>query len=450
MLSYTQKIAKHIICNSPLSVEAFSRDSKVLKYFDKTIQNWALAQSDFFSESDWKEIQLIKLKKILTHAGSNVPYWRRVFKETNFNPETFKDFSQLQKIPLITRTEIKKNPIETFVAKNIPRWRFREAVTSGSTGEPLKFYQDLRDNLRREVNTSHELRYSGNSYHGHIVILGLESHHDLDNFGGRFSSTQWGDYKFRQSVIYPYLKLRPATLIANGSDLRRFLFLTRKEAPDIIFKTLMYRGEHISELERNNIFRFFKCPTFTCYGSRETSLLGIECEYRKLHLAPWMNYFEVVSDGCEVVPDGCEGNVVVTFFENFTMPFIRYRIGDRAVINNELCSCGRKSKTITLYGRESEIIQFPNSNKNVSVLDLALHIDEGYHDRIAQYQFELRDKNLIVFRYIPNIALTETEKKHLSNLLYEALKRQFQVILEEVATINPSANGKTPILIRNL
>jgi len=452
-MTLTKALAKKIIYTMPLSVE-LSGNFKFLfelsSPLDKIIQDWALRQTDLFSENDWKEIQLIKLKKILIHAGENVFYWRELFEKINFNPETFKDFSQLQKISPITRAEIKKISVEELTASNIPRWRFKEAVTSGSTGEPLKFFQDLRDNLRREVNTFHELRYAGASYRNHIAVLGLDNHQDLDNFGRRFGSAEWGDSKFRRSVIYPYLKLKPATLIANGSDLRRFLFLTRQEAPNVIFKTLMYRGEHISESERSNISRFFKCPIFTCYGSRETSLLGIECGNHKLHLAPWMNYFEVVSESGQTVLDGCEGDVVVTFFENFAMPFIRYKIGDKATISTESCLCGRKSKTITLYGRESEFIKFPGSNKSISVLDLMWYIDNNCHQEIRQYQFELRSEKLIVFRYVPNLSVSETGKKRLSGLLEDALERQFHVILEEVAVINPSANGKTPILIRNL
>lgn len=448
-----KSLAKKIICAAPLSVELSGNYGFLFNLFsptDKIIQDWALHQTDSFSENDWKEIQLIKLKKILIYAGRNVPYWQELLKKINFNPENFRDFKDLEKIFPITRGEIKKIPIEELTSKNIPHWRFKEAITSGSTGEPLKFFQDLRDNLRREVNTFHELRYACASGRDHIAILGLESHHDLDNFGRRFSGAEWGNGNFRQSIIYPYLKLKPAVTIANGSDLRRFLFLMRKEiTSNIVFKTLIYRGEHISESERSNISRFFRCPIFTTYGSRETSLLGIECENHKLHLTPWMNYFEVLSDGGQIVSDGQEGNVVITFFENFAMPFIRYKIGDRAVINTELCFCGRKSKTITLYGRESEIIQFPDSNKSLSILDLARRIDEDYHNKIGQYQFELRGGKLIVFRYVPMLIMAQVEKKHLKDLLEEALERRFQVILEEVATINPSISGKTPILIHN-
>ena len=451
-MTFTKNLAKKIISVAPLSIELSGNYEFLFSLFlplDRTTQNWALNQTDFFSEDDWKEIQLIKLKKILIHARNNVPYWRKLFKNIDFIPENLKEFKELSKIPVLNRGEVKKIPIDELTTCDIPGWRFKEAVTSGSTGEPLKFYQDLRDNLRREVNTFHELRYAGASYRDHIAVLGLDNHKDLDNLGRRFSSVEWGDKYCRKSLLYPYMRLKPAVLIANGSDLRRFLSLTHREVPGITFKALMYRGEHISESERNSISRFFKCPIFTTYGSRECSLLGIECENHKLHSVPWMNYFEVVSDDGRIVPDGCKGNAITTFFEDFVMPFIRYKIGDKAVINAELCSCGRKSKTITFFGRESEFIKFPGSNKSVSVVDLMRHIDNNCHQEIKQYQFELRSEKLIIFRYVPNLAITETEKKHLSNLLEEALERQFQIVLEEVAMINPLTGGKTPILIRN-
>lgn len=453
IISLTKDLAKKIICAAPLSIELGVNYKFLFNLFsplDKAVQDWALRQTDFFSEDDWKEIQLIKIKKILIHAEKNVYYWRKLFKSIGFFSKNIKKIEELSKIPVLTRGEVKKVSIESFVAENIPRWRFREAITSGSTGEPFKFYQDLRDNLRREINTFHELRYAGAYGRVQITVLGLDNHHDLDNLGRRFSSIEWDDRKFRKSFIYPYLKLKPAVLIANGSDLIRFLYLMRQETTsDIFFKTLVYRGEHLSESQRNNISQFLKCPIFTTYGSRETSLLGIECEYHKLHLAPWMNYFEVISDDGQLVPDGQEGNAVITFFENFAMPFIKYKIGDRATINTELCSCGRKSKTITFFGRESEFIKFPSSNKNISVLDLMRHVDKNCHQKINQYQFELRGEKLIVFRYVSNMAMTEAGKKRLSDLLYEALERQFEVIMEEAATINPSVGGKIPILIRN-
>ena len=118
-MTLTKALAKKIIYTMPLSVE-LSGNFKFLfelsSPLDKIIQDWALRQTDLFSENDWKEIQLIKLKKILIHAGENVFYWRELFEKINFNPETFKDFSQLQKISPITRAEIKKISVEELTA----------------------------------------------------------------------------------------------------------------------------------------------------------------------------------------------------------------------------------------------------------------------------------------------------------------------------------------------
>ncbi len=74
-MTFAKNLAKKIICGAPVSIELSGNYEFLFKLFslpDKTIQNWALNQTDFFSENDWKEIQLIKLKKILIHAGKNI------------------------------------------------------------------------------------------------------------------------------------------------------------------------------------------------------------------------------------------------------------------------------------------------------------------------------------------------------------------------------------------
>ena len=64
---------------------------------NSAVWNWAAAESrKFFEDSDWQELVFIKLRNILVHAGRNVPYWRRIFREIGFNPQKFKNFEDFQ------------------------------------------------------------------------------------------------------------------------------------------------------------------------------------------------------------------------------------------------------------------------------------------------------------------------------------------------------------------
>ena len=131
-----KNLAKKIICVAPPSVGLSGNYESLFNLFspiDKMMQGWTLNQSDFFSENDWEKIQLTKLRKILIHAGKHVPYWRKLFRSIGFVPENLKKFKEFSNIPILTRGEIKKIPIEELSAQNIPAWRFKEAHTSGST-----------------------------------------------------------------------------------------------------------------------------------------------------------------------------------------------------------------------------------------------------------------------------------------------------------------------------
>ncbi len=50
--------------------------------------------------------------------------------------------SDLQKLPIVTKTELKMNFPQNTIARNISKERFVLSSTSGSTGEPFQFYLD--------------------------------------------------------------------------------------------------------------------------------------------------------------------------------------------------------------------------------------------------------------------------------------------------------------------
>jgi phenylacetate-CoA ligase len=79
------------------------------------------------------------------------------------------------------------------------------------------------------------------------------------------------------------------------------------------------------------------------YGSREVGAIACQCVHQKgLHTFPWKNYVEIVDDAGRPIERG-EGRVVVTSLENYSMPLIRYEIGDVAVAGGYGCPCGRNS-----------------------------------------------------------------------------------------------------------
>jgi len=439
-------IAKRVLASEPialaLGVQNLSSNKSWLLAADVLLECWALRISDQFEQAEWEALQLEKLKKLLIQA-ENVPFWKKSFDQLSFDPLAITSVRQISELPIVTRQKLQNNSAD-FIAANIPQWRFINATTSGSTGQPLSFYQDKRDNIRRYINNFQEQYYAGDGKDRKIMILGLENHHDLDTLGERYSASEIENPARRQSV-FPFIESSTRTLITTASNLKRLAYIAQYERRKLHFRKILYRGEALKKEERQYLSSAFGCELFTTYGSRECSLIGIECAEHSLHLAPWMNFVEVVDDNGRPLPDDTKGDIVITFFENFAMPFIRYMIGDQGRISGRLCKCGRKSKTLFLAGRSPEYIHVKGLI-SIPLSAFTRFIDENLAGKVIRYQIISRPSSLI-FRYVPR-SIDEEKIDRVREYFENLVQKKLSIYTEEVSEILPDENGKVQFFKR--
>lgn len=437
-------LAKEIITSAPLTFSLWgvfleSTIKLPIKKIDIYIQKWAMVQSDSFKEKDWEDVQFKKLKKTLCHANKNIVFWRSLFKKINFNPKKMSRIEDIQKIPILTRSGIKKIKQEDLLGLNIDRQRYSQASTSGSTGEPLTFFQDKRDLFRRKINNFQEFRYIGANTDDSILIVSLTTHKDLEDFNIRIKSLDFEDEGKRHSKIYPLIvSAQPRLLIATPSDLERILFFCKKDGFRPRIDRVCYMGEELNQKIKEEIKSFFGSIVYSSYGTCECSLIGIQCKSEGRHLAPWMNFVEVV-----------EGRIVVTTFENEVMPFIRYEIGDEGSILDEKCKCGRSSKLLTFKGRSAGLIKL-NDNSIFHMLYVVQYLAKTFSEKITKFQFEQKSPQILIMRYVLNSkddqVLVEGElKKYFETVL----KNKIEVVFVNVEYIHPNFSRKTPLFIKN-
>ena len=314
-------LAREILTRSPFSVEYFEIIPSSLQNtavsFDKSLQKFALKYSEKFEREEWIKIQLIKLKKILNHSGNTVKYWNTIFRQIQFNHHQLKDLEEINSIPLLSREIIKKTPAELLLNTHLPRYRRIEVSTSGSTGEPLLFFQDQRAIFRKRTGAFQELEYIEERATGETLVLGLSSHIWIDNTIQSFSGTDLELENTRKKIIYPYIfSSKPERLITTPSLLKRLAQLMEQDGASFHFRVIKHVGEPLGNTDIRVLEKTFKAKLYSTYGSREIPLFGIECNAKKFHLAPWMNYLQILDDNNSLLPDGEEGKIVVTFFEN--------------------------------------------------------------------------------------------------------------------------------------
>jgi phenylacetate-CoA ligase len=100
----------------------------------------------------------------------------------------------------------------------------------------------------------------------------------------------------------------------------------------------------------------FGCKVYDQYGSREVSCIASECEYSNgLHISEETILLEIVDENGNECPVGVEGDVLVTSLVNYAMPIVRYKIGDRAIMESGFCKCGRSHKRLkNVVGRSMD------------------------------------------------------------------------------------------------
>ena len=92
-------------------------------------------------------------------------------------------------------------------------------------------------------------------------------------------------------------------------------------------------------------------PLFNTYGSREFMSIAAECA---LHDGLHVDAENVLlqTDGEGIAP------VLITDLHNFGMPFIRYRIGDLAVLGAGACACRRGLPRVrSIEGRQLDLLR---------------------------------------------------------------------------------------------
>jgi phenylacetate-CoA ligase len=105
-------------------------------------------------------------------------------------------------------------------------------------------------------------------------------------------------------------------------------------------KAIVSTAEMLRPFMREEIQTAFKTDIYDYYGSREVGGVAGECTHHKMHHILLQNHVEILDNNNRPVAPGEEGRVVVTNINNFSMPLIRFEVGDTAIQGSGKCKCG--------------------------------------------------------------------------------------------------------------
>ena len=420
-----------------------------------------LKSSQWWSKEQLEKYQIKKLKEILLYAGKNVPFYKKEFMEYGFAPESFSNFSDLEKLPLIDKDVVLANT-ENMLSEQIPPSRLKVHTTGGTTGKQLKLYEEKNAYIDRELPFVNAVwgRIGYDRFSSRVAQL---RNHVLDD--GKLWEYDWKNrvlifdaYHTNEESIYKILTKITDWKVEFLHTYPSFAlilcdYIKRKGIQyDNSLKALLLTSENIYEGQKETIEKYMHARCFTFYGHSEHAAMAGQCECsEKYHVQSEYGYIELVDEDGKVIKEPNKmGEIVCTGFDNKAMPLIRYRTGDFSSYSEEkTCKCGRHYRLLNdIAGRWTQEMFIGKNENKISMTALNMHSD--IFKNVENYQFVQNIPGECFIRIVKNDAYTLEDER---NILYE-LRRKFQnsleVKVEYVKEIERTVRGKQRFIVQNI
>jgi len=252
-------------------------------------------------------------------------------------------------MPILTRQDVKDNLLD-MISQSYPDARMIPDHTSGSTGEPLKFYRTIRqESLGRSAKARALLWYGFRKWNRmasmvfrppRLPILDaiklILRRRTLFNIAYISEGTLGWFVRRLRDTDTRLIAGRPVALHLLAQ------FVERHDG-DLKVDVVISIEETLQPNVRADIERVFECRVFDMYGAQEVGLMAAQCPgCGRYVVSDEIVHLEVMEHG-----GSDSGDVIVTSLVNLGMPLIRYAIGDLASGIRDGCDCGRAHATLS-------------------------------------------------------------------------------------------------------
>jgi phenylacetate-CoA ligase len=202
---------------------------------------------------------------------------------------------------------------------------------------------------------------------------------------------------------------------------------------------------------RNSIEEALDAPVYDFYAAYELGTIAWECaETHELHTNDGCVISEVLGDKDTPAAPGEQGEFVGTKLHFFSMPFIRYRLGDLVTRGSPQCKCGASLATIReIVGREADYFRLPDGKMIHPCRTGVVGVAESF-DWILRYQVVQERTEFVRMRVRARIPPTEEQRQQLERNKREALGSGVELRCELVDELGLDKSGKFQTVISNV
>jgi phenylacetate-CoA ligase len=422
------------------------------EYFDE------LLKTQYFSASEIEEYQNVEFRKIVKHALETVPHYKKWSRESGVSINDIKDMRDVNKLPVITKEQIRRNPKQFCSIAFLNKRGLFELNTSGTTGTPLTIYCD-KESRRRHYAFFSRLRSWFNvvqgdkraTLFGRIIAAPEQKkppfwRYDINQKNMLFSSYHLSEENLR--FYYEKLKdYRPDEIIGYPSSI--FLIakhMKKNKLNKILAKAVITTAETLLKHQRDLIEEQFDCPVVDQYGCTEMTHFVSQCEHGTYHVHPEHGLVEVLDKNNESVPGGYSGEAVCTGYINYAMPLIRYEMGDILTPGTMGCECGRNFPVIEqITGRIDDILVAPDGRPLGRMDPVFKGLSGIYETQIIQTANDCIELKMVV-----DNNFSEKNKDELVREIKKRVGHEMHIKINIVDSMPKDENGKFSAVISNI
>ena len=320
----------------------------------------------------------LKLSNLLNYISRYVPYYRNL-GELEFND-----------IPIVRKEDIRDH-YDLFISDEI---RCPEV-------EDVLFKKQL-SRYTKEISLDDEKLFiefsSGTTGMPFVMIktskerykMGLAMHH-MRNEVCKVLPTELyclvhlsGVDKCRYPFPFPYIENdeerieKEISFLDNGSikwlhihtlELEMYANYLRRTKREFnknrTMKIIENAGAYLGPEDRKEFSKLFNCKFADMYGCSETWMIAETCKCGKHHINTENILFELVDEKTltPIYEKNKVGRIVVTSYNQFVMPFVRFLMVDRAFYVDGVCMCGSKKPVIELVPGNDRIVGTKKSGR---------------------------------------------------------------------------------------
>ena len=358
-----------------------------------------LSKTQWYKPEPLKKIQENNLRSLIKHAYQNVPYYHKVFKKRKLRPDDIKTIEDLRKLPILSKDDVRKN-FTQLVAVNSKNFNYGFNTTHGTTGKPLTFCLDQQNREKEYATQWRQLQWAGIDFSAKIATFRgnfVYTHGKtkaISKFNALSKELDFNSYNMNENLLLHYIKklknFQPDLIKGYPSVLQTMSKFMLNNNIKYSPKVIQTSSETLFQNDREFIEKAFECKIYDWYGQSEYVVSAGQCPEGNYHINVESGIMEFIKDDENVSPDEL-GEILGTGFFNYSMPFIRYKIGDVGRYSSDLCACGRALPLLqSLEGRINDLIITPD-NKTIS--GLAFH--HYWRRRINPYLPNVEDVHII-------------------------------------------------------